>query len=149
MTQGKSSSIALTWRAGMSSALGSAASQRSQTPGVLNYIIWIAPNAVFASYTQKQQYRFELVDEVATSCNFYTMVCLYYTFLLHSTLILPTPVAHAIGILSETWHFWSIFQRLFYHQVFISNKLCYFAFHYSKGPPIYSKYLYHLWDSFS
>lgn len=44
-TQGKSSSSVLTSGAGMSSAPSSAASQHSQTPGLLKYIIWITPDA--------------------------------------------------------------------------------------------------------
>lgn len=73
-TQGKSSSSVLTSGAGMSSAPSSAASQHSQTPGFLKYIIRITPNAGLASYTQY----LELIDEAATSCKFCTTASLLY-----------------------------------------------------------------------
>lgn len=93
--QEKNSSITLTWRAGRSSALPNP--RRSQLDH-LNCtkccFCLIHPEASIPLRAG--------CDEVATSCNFCTMPYLYYTFHLHRTLILPIPVAHAVGILLAT-----------------------------------------------
>lgn len=93
--QDKNSSITLTRRVGRSSALPNP--RRSQLDNLNCTKCWfclIHPEASIPLRTG--------CKEVATSCNFCTMLCLHYTFRLHRSLILPIPVAHAVGILLET-----------------------------------------------